>query len=294
MKKLTILLSFVLVGLLMLPINLIAQDDEPDNRPVREPWSGTLLGDQQTIMSPYQGGLELIIHHRFGTMQNGLKDLYGIYAPSNIRLGLNYGITENLMVGFGTEKNNKYQEFHVKYNIFDQTRSGSMPVALSYYGNFAIDGGINPDEYTDFTFTNRLSYFHQLIVSRKFSDRLSVQLAPSFAHFNSIDKTWHNDFFGIGGGLRFLAFGNFSIIAEYEQAFGTTVFDGLFAEEPNEEAQNLSKPNVLLGFEIGTPTHTFQLFAANYDKISPQKNFTNTNDFLEGEILVGMNVIVRF
>jgi len=295
MKKLTILLSIVLAGLLVLPINLYAQDDEPDNRPVREPWSGMLLGDQQTILSPYKGGLELIIHHRFGTMQNGLKDLYGIYAPSNIRLGLNYGITDKLMVGFGTEKNNKYQEFEVKYSIFSQTRSGSMPVALSYYGNFAIDGGMKEDEYSEFSFTNRLAYFHQLIVARKFSDRLSVQLAPSFIHFNGIDKKWHNDYVGISAGGRFLAFGQFSIIAEYDQSFGITVFDGLFNKEESDVEYKSAKPNFVLGFEIGTPTHTFQLFAANYNKISPHKNLANnTNDLLEGEILVGMNVIVRF
>jgi hypothetical protein len=295
MKKTKLVLSIVLAGLLLLPANIFAQDEEPDNRPVREPWSGGLLGDQQTIKSPYKGCLELIIHHRFGTMQNGLKDLYGIYAPSNIRLGLDYGITEKLMVGIGTEKNNKLQEVHVKYNIFNQTRSGSMPVALSYYGNFSIDAGMNEADYEDFTFTNRLNYFHQLIISRKFSDRLSIQLAPSFAHFNGVDREWHNDYFGISAGGRLKAFGEFSIIAQYSQGFGTNALDGIFNAEESDVEYQSPKPNVLLGFEIGTPTHTFQLFAANYDKITPQKNFGfNTNDFMEGEILVGMNVIVRF
>lgn len=295
MKKTKILLTIILAGLFLLPANIFAQDDEPDNRPVREPFSGTLLGDQQTIMSPYKGGLELIIHHRFGTMENGLTDLYGIYAPSNIRLGLNYGVTEKLMVGFGTEKNNKFQEFSVKYKIFDQTRSGSMPVALSYYYNISIDGGLKEDDYQDFTFTHRFSFFHQLIIARKFSDRLSVQLAPSFAHFNGVGKEWHNDYIGMSAGGRFIAFGNFAVIAEYDHSFGTSIFDGLFNREESDVEMKTPKPNLLLGFEIGTPTHSFQLFAATYDKISPQKNLSsNMNDFMEGEILVGMNVLVRF
>ncbi len=287
MKKITILLTIVLAGLVLLPMNLKAQDEEPDNRPVREPFSGTLLADQQTIMSPYKGGLELVIHHRFGTMQNGLKDLVGIYAPSNIRLGLNYGITDKLMIGWGTEKNNKLQELEVKYSIFQQTRSGSMPVALSYYANVAIDARNDEAFGENYAFTNRFSYFHELIVARKFNDRLSAQITPSFSHFNAVDqKLWHNDYLGIGAGLRFKAFGEFSIIAEYDQAF---------SYKETTETMNKPKPNVLLGFEIGTPTHTFQLFAANYDKINPQKNLSaNMNDFMEGEILIGMNVLVRF
>ena len=287
MKKITILLSIVLAGLVLLPGNLFAQDEEPDNRPVREPFAGSILADQQTIISPYKGGLELIIHHRFGTMQNGLKDLVGIYAPSNIRLGLHYGITEKLMIGWGTEKNNKLQELEVKYSIFHQTRSGSMPVAISYYANMALDARNEESFGENYSFTNRFSYFHQIIIARKFGDRLSAQIAPSFAHFNAVDtKVWHNDYLGISAGARFKAFGEFSIIAEYDQAFA-------YKETP--ETMNKPKPNLLLGFEIGTPTHAFQLFAANYDKITPQKNLANNmNDFMEGEILVGMNVIVRF
>ncbi len=287
MKKLTILFSIILAGLVLLPINLKAQDDEPDNRPVREPFSGSLLADQQTILTPYKGGLELIIHHRFGTMENGLQNLAGIYAPSNIRLGLHYGITDKLMIGWGTEKNNKLQELEVKYNIFNQTRSGSKPVALAYYFNAALDSRDAVQFGENYAFTNRFSYFHQIIVARKFNDRLSVQFAPSFSHFNAVDQeVWHNDYLGISAGARFKAFGEFSIIAEYDQAF---------SYKETTETMKTPKPNFLLGFEIGTPTHSFQLFAANYDKITPQKNLAfNMNDMMEGEILIGMNVLVRF
>ena len=97
---------------------------------------------------------------------------------------------------------------------------------------------------------------------------------------------WQNDYIGVNVGARFKAFGEFSIIAEYDQAF---------SYKTTRSYQNEPKPNLVLGFEIGTPTHTFQLFAANYDKITPQKNLANNmNEFMEGEILIGMNVIVRF
>ena len=286
MRKYKIVLVAACAALMLLPANLLAQEEEKDMRPVRETFNGTLLGDQQTGTSPRDKGLELIIHHRFGTMENGLTDLYGIYAPSNIRLGLSFGVTEKLMVGFGTEKNNKLQEFYAMYNILQQTRGGSIPVGISYYVNMAIDARNEEVFGENYAFTNRLSYFHQIIIDRKFGDRLSVQLAPSFAHFNAVDSVWHNDYIGVSAGARYKVFGDFSIIANYEQAF---------TYKAVELYQNDTKPNLALGFEVGTPTHCFQLFAANYDKITPQKNLANNlNDFTKGEILIGMNVIVRF
>ncbi len=286
MKKTKLFIALGFALLLALPMNLFAQEEEKDMRPVRDPFMGALLGDQQTIISPRDKGLELIIHHRFGTMEKGLSDLYGIYAPSNIRLGLNFGVTEKLSVGFGTEKNGKFQEFEAKYAILQQTRGGSIPVSLSYFVNMAIDARNAEAFGEDYAFTNRFSYFHQLIIARKFTDRLSVQLAPSFAHFNAVDSVWHNDYMGISAGAKFRAFGDFSIIANYEQAFSykSTLY-----------YMNSPKPNLLLGFEVATPTHCFQLFAANYNNITPQANLAfNQNDFLAGEILVGMNVLVRF
>ncbi len=286
MKAMKKLFVIAMTCLLAMPAGLFAQEEEKDMRPVRDPFMGTLLGDQQTIISPRDKGLELMIHHRFGTMQNGLKDLYGIYAPSNIRLGLSFGVTEKLMVGIGTEKNGKYQEFEAKYNILKQTRGGTIPVGLSYYVNMAIDSRNAEAFGENYAFTNRFTYFHQLIIARKFGDRLSVQLNPSYAHFNAVDSLYHNDYWGIGAGAKFRAFGDFSIIANYEQGFSIKA-TRYFQEAP--------KPNLLLGFEVATPTHCFQLFAANYNKITPQANLAfNQNNFLKGEILVGMNVQVRF
>ena len=275
-----------MIIIMVMPVNLFAQKEEKDMRPVRDPFNGALLLDQQTIVGPRDKGLEFTIHHRFGTMQNGLSDMFGIYAPSNIRLGLDFGVTERLMIGFGSEKNNKLQEFHAKYAILRQTRGGSMPVAVSYYVNMAIDAR-NADAFgKNYKFTNRLSYFHQIIVARKFNQRLSVQVSPSFAHFNAVDSIWHNDYIGVGAAARYKIFGEFSIIAEYEQAFSYKTL---------ESYQQAPLPNLSLGFEIATGTHCFQLFAANYDKITPQKNLAaNMNDFTKGEILVGMNVIVKF
>ncbi len=82
--------------------------------------------------------LEFEIHHRFGTVTNGIDDLFGLWAPANIRLGLNYGITDKLMIAVGTAKNYLAQDLAVKYAFLQQTSSGSVPVSLYIlreYGN---------------------------------------------------------------------------------------------------------------------------------------------------------------
>lgn len=284
MRKFISISMVVLAAILMLPTSLFAQE-EKDMRPVRETFNGILLLDQQTVMGPREKGLELIIHHRFGKIKN-ISDVFGLYAPSNIRLGLNYGVTKNLMVGFGYEKNNKLFELQGKYAILTQTRGGSIPVSLSYYVNMATDMRSEEPFGENYAFTNRFSYFHQLIVARKFSDRFSAQIAPAFSHFNAVDSVWHNDYIGISAGARFKAFGEFSIIAEYDQAFSYKTV---------RSYQNSPMPNLSLGFEVGTNTHCFQMFIANYDKITPQKNLaSNMNSLAKGEFIIGMNVNVRF
>jgi len=252
---------------------------------VYDTFSGTLLADQQTVTSTYAGHLELHIQHRFGTMQNGLKDLIGIYAPSNIRLALNYGITDRLMVGFGSEKNNKLQDIYVKYGILQQRETG-MPVSVSYFADMAVDARNAEVFGENYHFTNRFSYFHQLIIARKFGERVSVEVAPSYMHFNAVDSVWRNDYLGISANARVKLFGELSLIAEYSKG-GSIKSRMLY--------MNKTEPNLALGFEIATPTHSFQLYAGNYRELVQQKNLANNlNNFAKGEYMVGMNVLVRF
>jgi len=272
--------------------NFVQSQDKPAPKPVRDIFNGTILIDQQTIASPWKGGLEMHIHHRFGTMQNGTKDVFGIYAPSNIRMGLNYGITERMMIGFGSEKDNKLQEFLFKYNFLQQKTSG-MPISLSYFTTVAVDmrnthSSTDPQDVfgVNYKWTNRLSYFHQIIVAKKFGERVSVQLAPSFTHFNAVDSVWHNDYLGISANARVKLFGDFSVIGEFSTA-NSMKSRLIYMNKP--------EPNAALGFEIGTPTHCFHLFVATYSEITPQKNLANNqNRLADGQLLVGMNVVVRF
>jgi hypothetical protein len=257
-----------------------ASTEETDNRPVKSPFQTNMLIDNQTVVSPFKGSLSLVIYHRFSSMENGISDLFGIYGSANTRLGLEYGITDRIMIGAGTTKNYKLQDVEWKYAILQQTRSNSMPISLSYYGNFVIDArkdeNFGPAE--SYKFIHRISYFTQLIVSRKFSNVFSFQLAPEMAYLNGVDQSLDNFNLGVSFGGRAKVWGDKSIIVEYDQPF------------TRHEAFD-PKPNLGVGFEIGTATHAFQIFVSNYKDIVYQRNLAyNQNNKFQ----VGFNITVRF
>ncbi len=264
------------------------ESEGPDRRPVTEVFNSSLLIDQQTVTSPYKGGLELIIHHRFGTMEKGFSDIAGIYASSNIRMGFNYGITEKLSVGIGTERYNAYQDIYAKYAILQQKRTG-MPVSVSFMTQVGLDARSKENYGKDTAFVNRFSYFNQIIVSRKFNSKFSLQFAPSFIHFNAVDSTKRNDYIGISAGARYKVYNEMSIIGTYDQGFSVLGDDKAGIITP--------KPSFGFGLEIGSPTHCFMVFASNSYNIVPQKNMAyNQYSVLDGAkgIRFGFNLTVRF
>ena len=287
--------TFLLFLVSALMTSLSAQEEaqqQASSKPVRFTFGTGLLIDNQTIESPYKGGLELQIHHRFSLIEN-VHNLFGIYGAANTRLGLNYGITDRLMLGVGTTKDYKLQDIQWKYNIIHQTDDNSVPVSLSYYGNIVLDlrkeDAFGPVErYRDI---HRLSYFTQLILARKFSESFSAQIAPSVIYFNAVpqytnESKYKNLNFGLSAGARLSVSGSHSILFEYDQ---------LLTKQDLDDDELKPKPNLSLGWEIGTATHTFQVFVANYSHIINQRNLVfNTNSFSDGEYLFGFNITVKF
>ena len=140
------------------------------------------------------------MQHRFGTMENGVKDLFGVYGSANIRIGFSYAPINNLAVGFGYTKLNKYVDVNAKYAILKQKKDNSMPVSVSIFGNTVIDtrekSYFPKDVY-------RMSYFGQLIIASRITPKISLQLAPSYSHFNAADSLYKNDIIAIGFSGRY-------------------------------------------------------------------------------------------
>lgn len=289
-------LKIFIVGCLMMMQGVSAwaqeatEPTEPDNRPVKDMFNSTLIIDNQTVVVPIKGTMEFDIQHRFGTWQNGYEDFWGLYAPTNIRLGFGYVPVDKLMLGFGLSKKNLTWDLNAKYAIFQQTRSGSMPVSLTYYGNISIDTR-NKEKYpnpAEFEKTDRYSYFNQLLIARKISSDFSIQAGGSISHFNTV--TAHED----ANGDVIQDYSNdhiaFELMAKYTITPTTSIIFNYDQPLTKHETYD-PQPNLSIGVELKTSAHQFQFFLGNFPFINPQlNNVFNENSFGDNEILLGFNM----
>jgi hypothetical protein len=295
MKKYIILFLMMSFGLKV----GFAQDEDAQkpkkvkDRPITTMFANGMLIDDQTSVVPPKKSLEMVIQHRFGLIkENGLSDLYGIYAPSaNTRMGLNYSILDNLMVGYGITRKNMYSDFQVKYAFLRQTRKNTIPLTVAAYVNMGIDGRNESYFGEDYEFMNRFSFFTQLIVGRKFCDWFSMELTASFTHYNAVESDIPNDIgydhdvFGFGGHARIKFTEQSSFIISYTKP----VFIKSMSE--NNEVLNTYYSNFSFGYEVATATHAFQIFVGTANGIIPQDIYMyNTSDWTKGEFRFGFNI----
>lgn len=300
MKKIYIALkisTLLLFSMLILHSTAFAQEEAteeateetPKDRPVRPAFESGLLFDAATTTLQPSKTLEMIIQHRFGIVENGIHDFFGVWAPSNIRLGLNYSILDNVSVGLGATKFNKMQDVQLKYRIIEQTRSNSIPVTVMLYEVIGIDGSPDTKWQENYKFGNRMSYFTQVLVSRRFNDHLSLQFAPGFTHYNSLDSIYDHDKISLSfaGRYKFTPQGSFIFSADFPlQIQGISEL----SKEFNDNAEK-TKPNICVGFEVSTSTHAFHMYLASAQGILPQEDIMwNKNDFFKGQFLIGLNI----
>ncbi len=251
---------------------VFAQDEaeaKPKDKPVRTPFEHSLLIDNQTCLIHPKNTLEWVIQHRFGTMDNGIKDIYGLYAPgANIRNGFNYSIMDNVQIGYGLTLKNMYSDFNLKWAALQQTRENTMPVAVTLYANMAIDGRNKSVFGTEYKSSNRLSYFSQVIVGRKFNDWFTLQATGSFTHFNSTDSTGNHDVFGVGFNGRIKFSPQSSFVFQYDIPLKIQSI----SEQKDFE---VAKPNFGIGYEVSTGYHAFQIYITSSNGILPQELYMN-------------------
>lgn len=267
----------IVIALCITTVSLLAQESgespEPEvDKPERDAFASPWLIDNPTGLVPQENTLVFDILHRFGVIESGKNDLLGIWGASNIRLGLSYAITDWITLGFGTTKNNRLQDFNLRLGLLRQTRMDRVPVSITFYGNTAIDA-----RESDFfpKFSNRISYFSQLIFMRRFGPSVSFQISPSFSHYNLIDASLSNHQFAAAVGGKVNITDDIAVLVDYSQPFG----------------QNSDNPGLALGFELSTSSHAFQVFVGNYNGLVPQKNYMlNPNKLADKEILIGFNI----
>ncbi len=262
------------------------------NKPVRFVWESGYLIDQQTSKISPVNTLESVIQHKFGGMSKGFQDLFGMMAPgANVRIALDYVIMKNLQIGYGLQKKNMFSDFNAKWTPYQQMNTG-MPVSISFYGNVAIDGRQKSEwessQYNhssdgtpyakyDFRSSNRLSYYAQVSVARKFTDFLTLQGAASFSHFNTVP--WHQDHdkvgLHLGGRIKVSPQG--SLIFNYDAP--------LQIKSISEQADFTIHPEPIIsfGYEVSTSTHAFQIYVGSNDSLLPQDMMLNNMRKLDWE-----------
>lgn len=286
--------SLALLALLLVGGTAVAQDDstmvqtevQPKlDKPVKNTFESAWIIDNQTVMVPIKGTFQMDIMHRFGTVNRGYDDFYGLFAPSNIRLGFNYTPINNLMVGASLTKQNMTWEGYLKYAILKQTQSGGMPVSITYFGDIAYDSRAKDNFIYS---SDRFSFFNQLIIARKVTEAFSMQVAPSHTHVNNVygyfaepgvvkGETKH-DHFAVAVSGRLKVTESLALIGNYDQPL-------------TQHPTNNPNPNISFGLEVSTSAHAFQVFAGNYASITPQRNnYYNRNDFTERQFLIGFNI----
>ena len=102
-------------------LNLLSVDTE--KTAVTYLFKGTKIVNAQSVESPAKGVLQFNIQHRFGTLNSGLYNLYGLDF-SQVRLSFDYGLQDWLAVGIGRSSSLKTIDANLKTRIKSQMVNG--------------------------------------------------------------------------------------------------------------------------------------------------------------------------
>jgi hypothetical protein len=201
------------------------------------------------------GDLDLTIHHTFGPVSSGISDLFGLDLAANIRFGLDYGLSDRIMVGIGRSRFNKTVDFRGKARFLQ--RDGWQ---VAGYYNAAIETTEDGREFVD-----RLSYHGSVLIGKRVSDELVIQLAPGYSRFvfapdqevfgEGLQRS-RNNHYSLGTAIRYEMRESVSLVGELITRFG----------DVSEGTYNVAS----IGVDLETGGHVFQMFFSSSQWITPQ------------------------
>ncbi len=242
-------------------------------------FKATRLINGHTVENVAAGVLDVKISHRFGKLNSGGYELFGL-DNATMRMGLDYGITRFLMAGIGRSTFEKTYDAFFKLKLFRQSSGKrNMPVTISYVPTVALKTLKYEDPDRKNYYTSRLYFSHQLLIGRKFSEGTSLQLMPTYVHRNLVKyASESNDIFAIGIGGRQKITKRISINAEY------------YYQLPGYRLTGSSN-SLSLGFDIETGGHVFQLHFTNSRGMNERTFISETTGRWEkGDIYFGFNI----
>ncbi len=277
--KAIILLSFILLTVQLKAQSLLK--DIEDSVAVKEKITGafksTRVINAHSIEMLHKRNLDVRIMHRFGFISSGVKQLYGLDNAA-MRISFDYGLTDNTTIGFGRSTFRKELDLFVKTRIVQQsTGVGAMPVSLVVAAGDLVwtEESFNMVKPN---FSDRSSYYVQLILGRKFSSIFSLQLSPILVHSSTAVNTGDDKtIFAMGGGARFKVSKRMALTLDYHHPFGVL--------------NQINTDPLSVGLDIETGGHVFQLQFSNATGMNERAYITQTTgNFFKGDIRFGFNL----
>lgn len=268
-------------------LEMIDSDAKKENGNVFATFKGNRLINHHTVETPGKRALDFRIAHRFDDMSKGIENFFGLDGPASILLSFDYGITDRLAIGIGRTNLQKMAHGFVKYKLLSQTQGDVFPnfvtVTLISQCNAIteIDRLKTVNQFDRFErLENRLSFFNQLAIARKFNEKLSLQLSPMLVHHNLVELNADgNSIAALGFSGRYKLSKRMAVTAEYSATL-------------NEYSANQKYYNpISFGVDIETGGHVFQMFFSNAFGINEAQFVPyTTHDWAKREFRLGFNV----
>jgi hypothetical protein len=252
-----------------------------------EVFRATRIIDGSSVANLNSGVLDFIIGHRFGQLNQGSQNFFGL-DDATTRIALDYGITRWLMVGLGHSVLNKEDDGTMKIAVLRQKQC-AMPLSVSYAGALSVQTAPAPalPAGDSWQFNYRLYYTNQLLIARKFGDRLSLQVMPTILHYNIVDRSnYSNNTMAVGVGGRIKLTKRIAVTGEYYYRLNNA--DMLY--------NGLATYNALsVGMEITSGGHVFQLMLTNAQGLTEHAFIGQTTDsWSKGGLHFGFNISRTF
>ena len=259
-------------------LSLLEEDDQTTTY-VSAAFKANRVINLHSIENTAAGVLDFKISHRFGFVNGGIRELFGLDQAS-IRFGFDYGLTDQLMIGVGRSSFEKTYDGFLKYKFLRQSRGAkNMPITAAFLASAAVKTVpfTNPDRVNPES--SRWYYTWQLILGRKFSENLSLQLSPTLVHRNLVaTHAEAHDVFAIPLAGRLKLSNRTALNVEYIYVLPDQLAD---------EFRN----SLTIGFDIETGGHVFQLHFTNSTSMIEKGFITETiGNWGDGDIHFGFNI----
>ncbi len=306
----------VLLGLFFFSVSpLIAQEDlfdildeeiEEEPEIVAYTFKSTRIINGHSIERMPSRQLDFRINHRFGQLNEGGYALWGL-DNALINFSFEYGINDKIMVGIRRGTNKKVYDASIKWSIIRQMKGAKVfPVAISYYADWSLKtarGYFDLPDIKDASWkevTPRMAYTHQLLIGRKFNEKWSLQLSPTYVHRNMVLPGYtdpvnlveypaeRNDILALGIGGRYKFSRRVALMWEF--FYTNHVGEQRIRNAENKSVYKYNYP-LSIGFDIETGGHVFQVFFTN-SRPMVEDGFIGetTSSWLDGGIYFGFNM----